>query len=145
MRKINYLEHRNTFKLNTIIYSPEPVDSESNPQTHIEESKRFTLRSHSPRQNSFKKQSKEIENAKANSPSSDKFPGQLDNSKLNKCVNYDKNPPDNSEVLSKLNKRKRPPWKTTELSTKRHKRQSCNSGQMANYYSKSQLGKFFST
>uniref|UniRef100_A0A8D1SSP9 Ligand dependent nuclear receptor corepressor like n=1 Tax=Sus scrofa TaxID=9823 RepID=A0A8D1SSP9_PIG len=145
LRKINYLEHRNTFKLNTIIYSPEPVDSESNPQTHIEESKRFTLRSHSPRQNSFKKQSKEIENAKANSPSSDKFPGQLDNSKLNKCVNYDKNPPDNSEVLSKLNKRKRPPWKTTELSTKRHKRQSCNSGQMANYYSKSQLGKFFST
>lgn len=28
------------------------------------------------------------------------------------------------------------------MSTKRHKRQSCNSGQMANYYSKYQLGKF---
>ncbi|TEA32397.1 hypothetical protein DBR06_SOUSAS4710020, partial [Sousa chinensis] len=140
LRKINYLEHRNTFKLNTIIYSPESVNSGSNHQTHIEESKHITLRSHSARQNSFKKQSKEIENAKANSPSSNKFPSQLDNSKLNKCVNYDKNPSDSSEVLSKLNKRKRPPWKTTEMSTKRHKRQSCNSGQMANYYSKSQLG-----
>ncbi|XP_034527933.1 ligand-dependent nuclear receptor corepressor-like protein isoform X4 [Ailuropoda melanoleuca] len=138
LRKINYLEHRNSFKLNTIIYSPESVDSGSNHQAHREESKRFTLRSHSARQNSFKKQSKEIENAKTNSPSTDKFPGQLDNSKLNKCVNYDKNP-DSSDVLSKLNKRKRPPWKTTEMSTKRHKRQSCNSGQMANYYSKSQL------
>nr|XP_019599991.1 PREDICTED: ligand-dependent nuclear receptor corepressor-like protein isoform X2 [Rhinolophus sinicus]XP_019599992.1 PREDICTED: ligand-dependent nuclear receptor corepressor-like protein isoform X2 [Rhinolophus sinicus]XP_019599993.1 PREDICTED: ligand-dependent nuclear receptor corepressor-like protein isoform X2 [Rhinolophus sinicus] len=138
LRKINYLEHRNTFKLNTIIYSPESVDSGSNHLTHMEESKRFTLRSHSARQNSFKKQSK-IENAKANSPSTDKFTGQLDNSKLNKCVNYDKTPSDSSEVLSKLNKRKRPPWKTTEMSTKRYKRQSCNSGQMANYYSKSQL------
>lgn len=139
MRKINYLEHRNTFKLNTIIYSPESVDSGSNHQTHVEESKRFSLRSHSARQNSFKKQSKERENAKANSASVDKFPGQLDNSKLNKCVKCDKTPSDSSEDLSKLNKRKRPPWKTTEMSTKRHKRQSCNSGQMANYYSKSQL------
>ncbi|XP_045690445.1 ligand-dependent nuclear receptor corepressor-like protein isoform X3 [Phyllostomus hastatus] len=139
LRKINYLEHKNTFKLNTVIYSPESVASGSNHQTHMEESKRFTLRSHSARQNSFKKQSKEIENAKVNSPAADKFPGQLDNSKLNKCVNYDKTPSDSSEVLSKLNKRKRPPWKTTEMSTKRHKRQSCNSGQMANYYSKSQL------
>ncbi|XP_060511330.2 ligand-dependent nuclear receptor corepressor-like protein isoform X1 [Panthera onca] len=138
LRKINYLEHKNTFKLNTIIYSPESIGSGTNHQTHIEESKRFTLRSHSARQNSFKKQSKEIEYAKTNSPSTDKFPGQLDNSRLNKCVNYDKNP-DSSDVLSKLNKRKRPPWKTTEMSTKRHKRQSCNSGQMANYYSKSQL------
>lgn len=145
LRKINYLEHRNTFKLNTIIYSPESVDSGSNHQTHVEESKRFSLRSHSARQNSFKKQSKERENAKANSASVDKFPGQLDNSKLNKCVKCDKTPSDSSEDLSKLNKRKRPPWKTTEMSTKRHKRQSCNSGQMANYYSKSQLGKFFST
>ncbi|XP_062069056.1 ligand-dependent nuclear receptor corepressor-like protein isoform X4 [Lepus europaeus] len=145
LRKINYLEHRNTFKLNTIIYSPESIDSGSNHQTHLEESKRFTLRSHSARQNSFKKQTKEIENTKANSPSNDKFTDQLDNSKLSKFVSFDKNPPDSSEVLSKLNKRKRPPWKTTEISTKRHKRQSCNSGQMANYFSKSQLGKFFST
>ncbi|XP_023371099.1 ligand-dependent nuclear receptor corepressor-like protein isoform X3 [Otolemur garnettii] len=143
LRKLNYLEHRNTFKLNTIIYSPESVDSGSNRQTQIEESKRFTLRSHSTKQNSFKKPSKEIENAKANSPSTDKFPGQLDSSKLSKCVNFDKNPSDSFEVISNLNKRKRPPWKTTEMSTKRHKRQSCNSGQMANYFSKS-LGKFFS-
>ncbi|XP_076992598.1 ligand-dependent nuclear receptor corepressor-like protein isoform X4 [Tamandua tetradactyla] len=144
LRKINYLEHRNTFKLNTIIYSPEPIDSRSNHQTHIEESNRCTLRSHSTQQISFKKQSKEIENAKANSPSTNKFADQLDSSKLNKCVNYGKNPSDSSEVLSKLNKRKRPPWKTTEVSTKRYKQQSCNSGLMANYYSKSQLGKFFS-
>ncbi|XP_040821735.1 ligand-dependent nuclear receptor corepressor-like protein isoform X4 [Ochotona curzoniae] len=143
LRKINYLEHRNTFKLNTIIYSPESVDNGSNLQTHLEESKRFTLRSHSARQNSFK--TKEIENDKANSPSNDKFADQLDNNKLSKLANFDKNSPDTSEVLSKLNKRKRPPWKTTEISTKRHKRQSCNSGQMANYFSKSQLGKLFST
>ncbi|KAM9678790.1 ligand-dependent nuclear receptor corepressor-like protein isoform 4-T8 [Trichechus inunguis] len=144
LRKINYLEHRNTFKLNTIMYSPEPIDSGSNHQTHIEESKRFTLRSYSARQNSLKKQSKEIENAKANNPSTNKFASQLGNSKFNKYVNYDKNPSDSSVVLSKLSKRKRPPWKTTEMSTKRHKQQSCKSGQMTNYYSKSQLGKFFS-
>ncbi|XP_046279818.1 ligand-dependent nuclear receptor corepressor-like protein isoform X3 [Marmota monax] len=139
LRKINYLEHRNTFKLNTIIYSPESVDSGSKHLTHVDESKRCTLRSHSARQNSFKKQAKEIENTKANSPLPDKFADQLGNSKLSKCVNFDKNPSDSSQVLSKLNKRKRPPWKTTELSTKRHKRQSYNSGQMANYFSKSQL------
>ncbi|XP_073093885.1 ligand-dependent nuclear receptor corepressor-like protein isoform X2 [Manis javanica] len=139
LRKINYLEHRNTFKVNTIIYSPESIDSGRNHQTHVEETRRFTLRSHSARQNCFKKQSKEIENAKANSLSTNKFPNHLDNSKLNKCINFDKNPSDSSQVLNKLNKRKRPPWKTTEMSTKRHKRQSCNNGQMANYYSKSQL------
>ncbi|XP_037685413.1 ligand-dependent nuclear receptor corepressor-like protein isoform X6 [Choloepus didactylus] len=144
LRKINCLEHRNTFKLNTIIYSPEPIDKRSNHQTQIEESNCYTLRSHSAPQNSLKKHSKEIENAKTSSPSTNKFAGQLDSSKLNKCVNYDKNPPDSSEVLSKLNKRKRPPWKTTEVSTKRYKQQSCNNGLMANYYSKSQLGKFFS-
>nr|XP_045017516.1 ligand-dependent nuclear receptor corepressor-like protein isoform X3 [Jaculus jaculus]XP_045017517.1 ligand-dependent nuclear receptor corepressor-like protein isoform X3 [Jaculus jaculus]XP_045017518.1 ligand-dependent nuclear receptor corepressor-like protein isoform X3 [Jaculus jaculus]XP_045017519.1 ligand-dependent nuclear receptor corepressor-like protein isoform X3 [Jaculus jaculus] len=137
LRKINCLEHRNTFKLNTIIYSPESVDSgSSNHQIHLEESKRFTLRSHSARQNSFKKLSQERETAKANSPSSDKLTDELGNSKLNN-FNFDKNT-DNSEVLSKL-KRKTPPWKTTEMSTKRHKRQSCNSGQMANYFSKYQL------
>ncbi|XP_064142089.1 ligand-dependent nuclear receptor corepressor-like protein isoform X7 [Loxodonta africana] len=140
LRKINYLEHRNTFRLNTIMYSPDPTDNGSNRQTQREESKRFTLRSHSARQNPLKMLSKEIENAKANNPSANKFASQHGNSKLNKCVNYDKNHSDSSVVLSKLSKRKRPPWKTTEMSTKRHKRQSCKSGQMANYYSKSQLG-----
>ncbi|XP_013002785.2 ligand-dependent nuclear receptor corepressor-like protein isoform X6 [Cavia porcellus] len=144
LRKINYLEHRNTFKLNTIIYSPESVDSGSNLHTHIEGSKYLTLRSHSARQNSLEKQTKEIENGRSNNASTIKFSDQLGGNKLSKCVNFDKNPSDSSEVLNKLNKRKRPPWKTTELSTKRHKRQSCNSGQMANYFSKSQLGKFFS-
>jgi hypothetical protein len=144
LRKINCLEHRNTFKLNSIIYSPESVDSRSTHQTHAEESKRFTLRSHSARQNPLKIQTKEIENTNANSSSTNKLTDELGNSKLSKCVNFDKNP-DSSEVLSKLNKRKRPPWKTTEMSTKRHKRQSCNHGQMANCFSKSQLGKFFST
>ncbi|XP_058156477.1 ligand-dependent nuclear receptor corepressor-like protein isoform X5 [Dasypus novemcinctus] len=138
LRKINYLEHRNTFKLNTIIYSPEPIDSRSNHQSNREESKCCTLRSHSAQQNSFKNQSKEIENARASNSSTNKFADQLDSSKLNKCV-YNRNHPDCSEVLSKLNKRKRPPWKTTEISTKRYKQQSCNNGLMANYYSKSQL------
>ncbi|XP_073898640.1 ligand-dependent nuclear receptor corepressor-like protein isoform X3 [Castor canadensis] len=138
LRKINCLEHRNTFKLNSIIYSPESVDSRSTHQIHAEESKRFTLRSHSARQNPLKIQTKEIENTNANSSSTNKLTDELGNSKLSKCVNFDKNP-DSSEVLSKLNKRKRPPWKTTEMSTKRHKRQSCNHGQMANCFSKSQL------
>ncbi|XP_042141902.1 ligand-dependent nuclear receptor corepressor-like protein isoform X5 [Peromyscus maniculatus bairdii] len=137
LRKINCLEHRNTFKLNTIIYSPEPVDSGGN-QVQGGESKRFNLRSHSARQNSFKKQNKERENVKANSPASDILTDELGSSQLNKRVNFDKNP-DNSEALSKLNKRKRPPWKTTEMSTKRHKGQSCNSGQMAKYCTKSQV------
>ncbi|XP_038948690.1 ligand-dependent nuclear receptor corepressor-like protein isoform X5 [Rattus norvegicus] len=142
LRKINCLEHRNTFKLNTIIYSPESVDSGGN-QAQPEESKRFSLRSHSARQSSLKKQNEERENPKANSPASGRLTDELNSSQLSKHVNFDKNP-DNSEALSKLNKRKRPPWKTTEMSAKRHKRQSCNSGQMANYCTKSQVGKFFS-
>lgn len=142
LRKINCLEHRNTFKLNTIIYSPESVDSGGS-QAQPEESKRFSLRSHSARQNSFKKQNEERANPKANSPASSRLTGELDSSHLSKHVNFDKNP-DHSEALSKLSKRKRPPWKTTEMSAKRHKRQSCNSGQMANYCTKSQVGKLFS-
>lgn len=137
LRKINCLEHRNTFKLNTIIYSPESVDSGGS-QAQPEESKRFSLRSHSARQNSFKKQNEERANPKANSPASSRLTGELDSSHLSKHVNFDKNP-DHSEALSKLSKRKRPPWKTTEMSAKRHKRQSCNSGQMANYCTKSQV------
>ncbi|XP_038184264.1 ligand-dependent nuclear receptor corepressor-like protein isoform X4 [Arvicola amphibius] len=140
LRKINCLEHRNTFKLNTIIYSPESVDSEI--QVQGEDSKRFNLRSHSARQNSFKTQNKERGNAKATSPASDRLTDELDSSQLSKLVNFEKNP-DHSEALSKLNKRKRPPWKTTEMPPKRHKRQSCNNGQKANC-TKSQVGKFFS-
>ncbi|XP_031198043.1 ligand-dependent nuclear receptor corepressor-like protein isoform X5 [Mastomys coucha] len=142
LRKINCLEHRNTFKLNTVIYSPESVDRGGN-QAQPEESKRFSLRSHSTRQNSFKKQNEERENPKANSPAQDRLTAELNSSQLGKHTNFDEKP-DNSEALSKLSKRKRPPWKTTEMSAKRHKRQSCNSGQMANYCTKSQVGKFFS-
>ncbi|XP_076794583.1 ligand-dependent nuclear receptor corepressor-like protein isoform X5 [Arvicanthis niloticus] len=142
LRKINCLEHRNTFKLNTIIYSPESVDSGGN-QAQPEESKRFSLRSHSERQNSLKKQNEERENPKANSSASDRLIDELNSSQLSKHVNFDKNP-NNAEAVSKLSKRKRPPWKTTEMSAKRHKQQSCNSGQMANYCTKSQVGKFFS-
>ncbi|XP_048220722.1 ligand-dependent nuclear receptor corepressor-like protein isoform X4 [Perognathus longimembris pacificus] len=139
LRKINCLEHRNTLKLNTIICSPETVDSGSNHQTHTEEL-RFTLRSHSARQNSLGKQTKELENAQAKRPSADKVAKELGNNQLSNCANLDRNPSGSSEMHSKLNKRKRPPWKTTEMSTKRHKRQSCNSGQMANCISKSHVG-----
>ncbi|KAM4854399.1 ligand-dependent nuclear receptor corepressor-like protein isoform 3-T4 [Thomomys bottae] len=142
LRKINCLEHKNTFKLNTVICSPESVDSESSHQTHTEKSQRFTLRSHSARQNS---QTKEIANAQGSKPSADKVVDELGSNLLSNCANLDGKPSESSEVLSKLNKRKRPPWKTPEMSTKRHKRQSCNSGQMVNYISKSQVGKFFST
>ncbi|XP_069869188.1 ligand-dependent nuclear receptor corepressor-like protein isoform X1 [Dipodomys merriami] len=145
LRKINCLEHRNTLKLNTVICSPESVGGGSSQQTHREEPKRFTLRSHSARQNVLEKQTKETENAQANRPSTDKVAEELGNNQLSNCASLDRNPSDSSEVLSKLNKRKRPPWKTAEMSTKRHKRQSCNNGQMANYISKSHVGKFFST
>ncbi|XP_056658433.1 ligand-dependent nuclear receptor corepressor-like protein isoform X5 [Monodelphis domestica] len=139
LRKINHIEQRNQFQLNTIIYSPESVESGSNHQTYVEEAKPCNLRSHSARQNSLKRQSEAIEKSKANNSSPDTFASQLDGNKLDKHIKFDKNAPDSSEVLSKLNKRKRPSWKNTEMSTKRHKRQSCNSGQMANYYSKYQL------
>lgn len=141
LRKINCLENRNTFKLNTIIYSPESVDSEI--QVQGDESKRFNLRSHSARQNSFKTHDKERGNAKTTSPASDRLTDELYSSQLSKVVSFEKNP-DHSETLSKLNKRKRPPWKTTEMPPKRHKRQSCNSGQKTNCCTKSQVGKFFS-
>ncbi|KAL6058485.1 hypothetical protein STEG23_023501 [Scotinomys teguina] len=136
LRKINCLEHRNTFKLNTVIYSPESLGSRGNQVQ--EESKRFHLRSHAARQDSFKKQHKDREKVKSNSPASDILTDELDSSQVNKRVNFDKNP-DHSEALSKLNKRKRPPWKTTEMSAKRHKQQSCNNEQMANYFTKSQV------
>ncbi|XP_068925266.1 ligand-dependent nuclear receptor corepressor-like protein isoform X3 [Petaurus breviceps papuanus] len=139
LRKINHIEQRNPFQLNTIIYSPESVESGSNHQTYVEEAKHCNLRSHSARQNSLKRQSEAIEKSKANNSSPNTFASQLDGNKLDKHIKFDKNVSDSSEVLSKLNKRKRPSWKTTEMSTKRHKRQSCNSGQMANYYSKYQL------
>ncbi|XP_031799178.1 ligand-dependent nuclear receptor corepressor-like protein isoform X3 [Sarcophilus harrisii] len=144
LRKINHIEQRNPFQLNTIIYSPESIESGSNHQTYVEETKHCNLRSHSARQNSLKRQSEAMEKSKANNSSPDTFASQLDGNKLDKHIKLDKNASDSSEVISKLNKRKRPSWKTTEMSTKRHKRQSCNSGQMANYYSKYQLGKFFS-
>ncbi|XP_054994238.1 ligand-dependent nuclear receptor corepressor-like protein isoform X3 [Sorex araneus] len=145
LRKINYLEHRNTFKLNTVVYSPESPGSGSSHQPDVEALERFTLRSQAASQSPLKRPSKEIKNISASSPSTNKCTDQLENYKSSKCADSDNSPFASSETLSKLNQRKRPPWKTTEMPTKRHKRQSCNSGQRANYYSKSQLGKFFST
>lgn len=144
LRKINYLEHTNTFKLNTVLDAPDCPSSGGSHQTDVKKPEHLTLRSHFVRQNPLKRQFTDIKNGITSSSSDHKCPDQLGSSKPDKCANSDKSPSNSSETLSKLNKRKRPPWKTTEMPTKRPKRQSCNSEQMANYYSKSQLGKFFS-
>ncbi|XP_038608114.1 ligand-dependent nuclear receptor corepressor-like protein isoform X1 [Tachyglossus aculeatus] len=142
LRKISTVDQRNALRLNTIVYSPESAESGSGPQPRVEESKHSTSRSQPTKQDSLRGQSKAVEVARADDASDGRLVGQLDGSQLNKCVSYDRSLSESSEALSK---RKRPPWKTTDtIATKRHKRQSCNSGQMTNYYSKYQLGKFFS-
>ncbi|NXH28839.1 YD021 protein, partial [Myiagra hebetior] len=141
LRKINHIEQHNSFKLNNVIYSPEAVDSKST-QAYMEEKRHPLLRSHSTKQNTLKKQENEMETSKGSNSS--KVTERLDDSrKLSSGVNQDDNPAGSSEGLSRINKRKSPQWETTDTNLrKRHKRQSCSSGQMAPYYPKYQVGKF---
>ncbi|XP_076192121.1 ligand-dependent nuclear receptor corepressor-like protein isoform X2 [Aptenodytes patagonicus] len=140
LRKINHIEQHNSFKLNNVIYSPEAVESKSN-QAYMEEKRHPLLRSHSTKQNALKKQENEMETSKG--PNSSKVTERLDDQfhsrKLSSGVNRDDNPAGSSEVLIRINKRKSPQWETTDTNIrKRHKRQSCSSGQMATYYPKYQ-------
>ncbi|NXM66423.1 YD021 protein, partial [Serilophus lunatus] len=142
LRKINHIEQHNSFKLNNVIYSPEAVDSKSS-QAYKEEKRHPLLRSHSTKQNALMKQENEMETSKGSNSS--KVTGRLDDQfhirKLS-SVNQDANPAGSSEVLIRINKRKSPQWETTDTNLrKRHKRQSCSSGQMAPYYPKYQVGK----
>ncbi|NXA45686.1 YD021 protein, partial [Nothocercus julius] len=144
LRKINHIEQHNSFNLNNIIYSPEVVESKSN-QAYMEEKRLPLLRSHSTKQNTLKKQENEMATSKG--PNSSKVTERLDdqfNSRKLSCgVIRDDNPAGNSDVLIRINKRKSPQWETTDTNLKkRHKRQSCSSGQMTTYYPKYQLGKF---
>ncbi|NXJ84569.1 YD021 protein, partial [Trogon melanurus] len=144
LRKINHIEQHNSFKLNNVIYSPEAVESKSS-QAYMEEKRQHLLRSHSTKQNALQKQENEMEISKG--PNSSKVTERLDDQfhsrKLSSAVNHDDNPAGSSEVLIRINKRKSPQWETTDTNIrKRHKRQSCSSGQMATYYPKYQVGKF---
>nr|XP_048704701.1 ligand-dependent nuclear receptor corepressor-like protein isoform X5 [Caretta caretta] len=139
LRKLNHIEQHKSFKLN--IYSPEAVENRSN-QTYTEEKRHCTLRSYSGRQDVLKGKEKDVETCKGTNPSkmTAMLDDQLDSKKSNKCVNNE-SPAASSEVLNKINIRKRPQWETTDMNIrKRHKRQSCSTGQMMNYYSKYQLG-----
>ncbi|KAM7168750.1 ligand-dependent nuclear receptor corepressor-like protein isoform 4-T4 [Macrochelys suwanniensis] len=140
LRKLNHIEQHKSFNLNTIIYSPEAVENRSN-QIYTEEKRHCTLRSHSSRQDALKGKEKIVETCKGTNPSkmTAMLDDQLDSKKSSKCVNNE-SPAASSEVLNKINIRKRPQWETTDMNIrKRHKRQPCNTGQMANYYSKYQL------
>ncbi|KAM6267203.1 ligand-dependent nuclear receptor corepressor-like protein isoform 2-T2 [Spheniscus humboldti] len=144
LRKINHIEQHNSFKLNNVIYSPEAVESKSN-QAYMEEKRHPLLRSHSTNQNALKKQENEMETSKG--PNSSKVTERLDDQfhsrKLSSGVNRDDNPAGSSEVLIRINKRKSPQWETTDTNIrKRHKRQSCSSGQMATYYPKYQVAHY---
>ncbi|NWT71019.1 YD021 protein, partial [Prunella himalayana] len=144
LRKINHIEQHNSFKLNNVIYSPEAVDSKST-QAYMEEKRHPLLRSHSTKQNTLKKQENEMETSKGSNSSKviEKLDGQFHSRKLSSGVNQDDNPAGSSEGLTRINKRKSPQWETTDTNLrKRHKRQSCSSGQMAPYYPKYQVGKF---
>ncbi|XP_005296232.2 ligand-dependent nuclear receptor corepressor-like protein isoform X2 [Chrysemys picta bellii] len=141
LRKLNHIEQHKSFKLNTIIYAPEAVESRSN-ETYTEEKRHCTLKSYSARQDALKGKEKDVETCKGTNPSkvTAMLDDQLDSKKSSKCVNNE-SPAASSEVLNKINIRKRPQWETTDMNVrKRHKSQSCNTGQMANYYSKYQLG-----
>ncbi|NXM96334.1 YD021 protein, partial [Sylvia borin] len=144
LRKINHVEQHNSFKVNNVIYSPEAVDSRST-QAYMEEKRHPLLRSHSTKRNTLKKQKNEVETSKGSDSSkvTEKLDGQFHGRKLSSGVNQDDNPAGSSEGLTRINKRKSPQWETTDTNLrKRHKRQSCSSGQMAPYYPKYQVGKF---
>ncbi|XP_064305281.1 ligand-dependent nuclear receptor corepressor-like protein isoform X2 [Phalacrocorax carbo] len=140
LRKLNHIEQHNSFKLSNVIYSPEAVESQSN-QAYMEDKRHPLLRSHSTKQNALKKQENEMETSKGSNAS--KVTERLDDrfhSRKFSGVNHDDNPAGNSEVLIRINKRKSPQWETTDTNIrKRHKRQSCSSGQMATYYPKYQV------
>ncbi|XP_074879766.1 ligand-dependent nuclear receptor corepressor-like protein isoform X1 [Buteo buteo] len=140
LRKINHIEQHNSFKLNNVIYSPEAVESKST-QAYMEEKRHPLLRSHSTKQNAFKKQENEMETSKGSNSSkvTERLDDQFHSRKFISDVNHDDNPAGSSEVLIRINKRKSPQWETTDTNIrKRHKRQSCSSGQMATYYPKYQ-------
>lgn len=144
LRKINHIEQHNSFKLNNVIYSPDAVDGKST-QAYMEEKRHPLLRSHSTKQNMLKKQENEMETSKGSNSSkvTERLDDQFHSRKLSSSVNQDDNPAGSSEGLSRINKRKSPQWETTDTNLrKRHKRQSCSSGQMAPYYPKYQVGKF---
>uniref|UniRef100_A0A8B9M7I0 Ligand dependent nuclear receptor corepressor like n=1 Tax=Accipiter nisus TaxID=211598 RepID=A0A8B9M7I0_9AVES len=144
LRKINHIEQHNSFKLNNVIYSPEAVESKST-QAYMEEKRHPLLRSHSTKQNALKKQENEMETSKGSNSSkvTERLDDQFHSRKFISDVNHDDNPAGSSEVLIRINKRKSPQWETTDTNIrKRHKRQSCSSGQMATYYPKYQVGKF---
>ncbi|XP_030421260.1 ligand-dependent nuclear receptor corepressor-like protein isoform X7 [Gopherus evgoodei] len=136
LRKLNHIEQHKSFKLNTIIYSPEAVESRS-----PEEKRHCALKSYSARQDALKIKEKDVETCKGTNPSkmTAMLDDQLDSKKSSTCINSE-SPAASSEVLNKINIRKRPQWETTDMNVrKRHKRQSGNTGQMANCYSKYQL------
>ncbi|KFV11485.1 Putative uncharacterized protein ENSP00000382790, partial [Pterocles gutturalis] len=144
LRKINHIDQHHSFKLNNIIYSPEAVESKSS-QAYLEEKTHPLLRSHSTKQSALKKQENEMETAKGSNSShvTERLDDQFHSRKLSSGINHDDNPAGSSEVLIRINKRKSPQWETTDTNVrKRHKRQSCSSGQMATYYPKCQVGKF---
>ncbi|NXD73869.1 YD021 protein, partial [Eolophus roseicapillus] len=143
LKKINHIEQHNSFKLNNVIYSPEAVESKST-QVYMEEKRHPLLRSHSTKQNALKKHENEIETSEGSDSSkvTERLDDQFRSTKFS-GVNHDENPAGSSEVLIRINKRKSPQWETTDTNIrKRHKRQSCSSGQMATYYPKCQVGKF---
>ncbi|XP_030305729.1 ligand-dependent nuclear receptor corepressor-like protein isoform X1 [Calypte anna] len=143
LRKIKHIEQHNSFKLNNAIYSPEAVESN---QTYMEEKRHLLLRSHSTKQNTLKKQENGMETSKgSNSPKvTERLDDQFHSRKLSSSsVNHDDNLVGSSEVLIRINKRKSPQWETTDTNIrKRHKRQSCSSGQMATYYPKYQVARY---
>ncbi|KFP82549.1 Putative uncharacterized protein ENSP00000382790, partial [Apaloderma vittatum] len=144
LRKINHIEQHNSFKLNNVIYSPEAVESKSS-QAYMDEKRQHLLRSHSTKQNALQKQENEMEISKGSNSSkvTERLDDQFHSRKLSSAVNHDNKPAGSSEVLIRINKRKSPQWETTDTNIrKRHKRQSCSSGQMATYYPKYQVGKF---
>ncbi|NWW13488.1 YD021 protein, partial [Oreocharis arfaki] len=144
LRKINHIEQHNSFRLNNVVYSPEAVDSKST-QACMEEETQPPLRSHSTKQNTLKNQENEMETSKGSNSSkvTERLDDQFHSRKLGGGVNQDDNPTGSSEGLSRINKRKNPQWETTDTNLrKKHKRQSCSSGQMAPYYPKYQVGKF---
>ncbi|XP_055556832.1 ligand-dependent nuclear receptor corepressor-like protein isoform X2 [Falco cherrug] len=143
LRKINHIEQHNSFKLNNVIYSAEAVESKST-QTYMEEKRHPLLRSHSTKQNALKKQENEMETSKGSNSSkvTERLDNQFHSRKLS-SVNHDDNPAGSSEVLIRINKRKTPQWETTDTNIrKKHKRQSCSSGQMATYYPKYQVARY---
>ncbi|XP_029446229.1 ligand-dependent nuclear receptor corepressor-like protein isoform X2 [Rhinatrema bivittatum] len=145
LKKLNHVENKSSWKLNTVLSSPESYKIGSNLQAYTE--RRCTLRSHSAQENVFKgekkikidkgaeKQNNETISNEANKSSTKWLNEKMKRNKTDQYVKTDHSSTSDSKVSNKKNERKRSGMLLdTDINiSKRPKRHSGSSGHMRNY------------